>query len=317
MKPCEKKVPVIVIFAPTASGKTALTKDLFGRSSLALFKEGGEVISADSQAVYRYMNIGTAKPDPQEQQEVPHHLIDFIEPTVQFDTAMFVEKADFLCRKIYAEGKIPLVTGGTGFYIRNFILGLPKAPQSDEKIRENLKRRMELEGNKELYAELKRVDRDYAKKINIHDNYRIVRALEVFYATGKPLSSFELPSEPRSQYDFCTIVLNRCRDELYERIDRRVDMMFENGLPEEIRMLKNMGFTADTPGMKAIGYREFFSGDEDLEVIKYNIKNNSHHYAKKQYTYMKGIPGAHFIDYSDSEQVKSVVKEFVRNLRKF
>ena len=186
----EKKIPVIVIFAPTATGKTALTLKLFGSGSHSLFKDKAEIISADSMAVYKYMNIGTAKPDKTVLSQIPHHLIDFLEPNFQFSVNEFVRRSDLLCTEIYSRGKIPAIVGGTGFYIRNFLLGLPKTPESNAEIRTQLKNELEKSGIDFMYEKLKLVDNESAQKINKNDAYRILRALEVFYLTGKPRSSF-------------------------------------------------------------------------------------------------------------------------------
>ncbi|MCQ2241999.1 tRNA (adenosine(37)-N6)-dimethylallyltransferase MiaA [Treponema sp.] len=308
------KIPVIVFFAPTATGKTALTLELFGSGSLFDFKDKAEIISCDSQAVYKYFDIGTAKPTPEERAIVPYHLVDFAEPSVQFGLGEFMDKADDLCAEIWGRKKIPVLCGGTGFYARNFILGAPKTPESDGKIRLQIKEKLAQLGKESLYAELKIVDPASAAKINVNDEYRICRALEVFYTAGKPLSSFALPDAPRSRYDFLTIILNRDKDDLYRRIDLRVEKMFEEGLPKEIEKLKAMGYTKDTPAMKAIGYSEFFIDGLSMEQVKEKIKNDSHHYAKKQYTFMRGIPGAITVDAEDKETVARLVGNFLSSV---
>lgn len=301
------RIPVVVLFAPTASGKTALSIKLFGKSSLFCFKGRAELVSADSMQVYKGLDIGTAKPDENEKNELPHHLIDILEPDEQFSVADFVSMADSCCREIYGRGKIPLVAGGTGFYIRNFIMGLPETPVSDEKIRNLLKERIKNEGNEALYAELKSVDAESAAKINVNDGYRICRALEVFYSTGKPRSSFKISSKMRENYDFKVIVLEAERAKLYEKINFRVEKMFERGLAGEVLALYEKGFGKSAPGMQAIGYREWFLDDgslrSDVENVMQEIKRDSRKYAKKQYTYISGIPGALKIDASDEEKM--------------
>jgi len=311
----DRKCPVIVVFAPTACGKTALIQNLFGQSSLSSFKGRGEVISADSQAVYIGMDIGTAKPTEEENNNVPHHLINLVTPDVQFGVGEFIKNADELCQSIYSRGKVPIIVGGTGFYIRNFILGLPVTPESDPIIREQLKERIKREGKETLYAELEVVDSISAKKININDEYRICRALEVFYSSGKPLSSYKLPDKPRSQYDFCTIILNRQKEDLYNRIDLRVDQMMNNGLYQEFTGLLNQGYTEESPGMKAIGYREFFDSDKSLDEIAQSIKLNSRHYAKKQYTFMRDIPEGIYLNAEDTESITKVISNFMDKIR--
>lgn len=312
----EKKNPVIVIFAPTATGKTALTLKLFGSGSHSLFKDKAEIISADSMAVYKYMNIGTAKPDKTVLSQIPHHLIDFLEPNCQFSVNEFVRRSDLLCSEIYSRGKIPAIVGGTGFYIRNFLLGLPETPESNAEIRTQLKNELEKSGIDFMYEKLKLVDNESAKKINKNDAYRILRALEVFYLTGKPRSSFSLSEKLRENYDFFTVILERDRSDLYERIDMRIEQMFSQGLEQEVQSLIEKGFTKDDAGMKAIGYREFFEGFDSPAEIKEKIKHDSHKYAKKQYVFMKGICNAKIynipkeVDYT--EEIISDLKTFLR-----
>ena len=300
---------VIVIFAPTACGKTALARELFGRSSLCCFKGEGEVVSADSQAVYIGMDVGTAKADAEERKDIPHHLLDVVPPDVQFGVGDFLSLADKACTDILSRGKYPLVIGGTGFYIRNFLLGLPVTPVSDPVQREALKARMAQEGSMALYQELMEADALAAQKINPHDEYRIIRALEVYYSSGRPLSSYKLPVDLRKDFDFLPIILTRSREELYRRIDARVEQMFLQGLAEEVERLKSEGYSAASPGMKAIGYSEFFLPHLSVPEIKQRIKNDSHRYAKKQYTFMRGIPHAVSFPADDTAAILSYLQE--------
>ncbi len=312
------RIPVVVLFAPTASGKTALAIRLFGKSSLSSFKGKSELVSADSMQVYKGLDIGTAKPDNIEKNELKHHLIDILNPDQQFSVADFVSMADSCCSEIFSRGKIPLIAGGTGFYIRNFILGLPKTPISDEKIRNQLKERVEKEGKEALYAELNSVDPESAAKINVNDEYRICRALEVFYSTGKPRSSFKISTKMREFYDFKVIILETPREKLYERINLRVGKMFQNGLEQEIHSLYEKGFGKSSPGMQAIGYREWFQEDgtlrTDSEQVLLEIQRDSRKYAKKQYTFMADIPAAIKIDASDEEKMFFEVQEKLNSI---
>lgn len=303
---CER-IPVLVIFAPTAAGKTALALDLFGTGSSSFFKERAELISADSMQVYRGMDIGTAKPYATECNILPHHLINLYAPDIQYSAADFVTLADACCTDIWSRRKLPIVVGGTGFYIQNFLLGLPPTPASDEKIRKSLIERVKAEGTDILYEELLECDPASAAVIHPNDAYRICRALEIYRTTGKPRSSFLCPSELRTNYDFCIIELVRNRDDLYRRIDERVDDMFRRGLADEVRSLRNAGYTAEDPGMRAIGYREWFSASDEQTVAEM-IKEDSHRYAKKQYTYMKDIPGAELIPFDGSGEAVNIVR---------
>ena len=310
----KNRIPVLVIFAPTASGKTALTRELFSPAG-SHFILKAEVISADSQAVYKGMDIGTAKPEPSFCKEIPHHMIDLVSPDRQFSVSDFVERADILCRDIYQRGKLPVVCGGTGFYIRNFLFGLPATPKSDEKIRNELKARIETEGNQALYEELCRIDPESAAKIHVNDAYRICRALEVFYTTGKKRSESQVSVKLRDIYDFCFIVLEPEREALFNRIKQRVDLMFEAGLRGEVQKLIKEGYTKESPGMKAIGYSEFFdeSLNGDQEKIKEAIKHHSCKYAKKQYTYIRDIPESQVIRYNAMEMDLQKIADLIGN----
>lgn len=306
----KNKIPVLVIFAPTACGKTALAKNLFGKSSFSILKDKAEVISADSQAVYKGLNIGTAKPDEEEKNQITHHLIDIVDPNTQFGVGDFVNLADGLCNEIYARKKLPVLLGGTGFYLRNFIYGLTLAPESDPLVRENLKKRIEQEGNEVLYAELKKIDPNYAEKINVNDAYRICRALEVYYTSGRNLSSYQIPNKLRENYNFCILILTREKKDLYNRICLRVDKMFQDGLEQEVENLKKLSYTKDSPGMKAIGYKEFFQDFESKEDLIIQIKHNSKRYAKRQYTYMKEIPEAQYLSADDESEIERIIIDF-------
>lgn len=301
------KIPVIVIFAPTASGKTALTRELFSPEG-SHFILNGEIVSADSQSVYKYMDIGTAKPTPDFCNIIPHHIINLVTPDQQFTVADFINKADEACKDIYFRGKTPVVCGGTGFYIRNFLFGLPQTPESDENIRLMLQERLKKLGNEALYAELQIIDPESAKKIHINDSYRICRSLEVFYTTGKKRSEFILSNSFRECYDFTFIVLEPPKDLLFERIAKRVEIMFQNGLKEEIDYLKSLGYTKDSPGLKAIGYSEWFKYETEEEVKK-AIIHNSCKYAKKQFTYIRDIPNSVVIPFSADEKDISLVAQ--------
>ena len=315
------KTKVLVIFAPTASGKTALTRELFSPQG-SHFILNAEIISADSQAVYKHMDIGTAKPDAALQKEIPHHLINLINPDQQYNVSDFVNAADLACEDIALRGKLPVVCGGTGFYIRSFVYGIAPTPVSDPRLREKLKNRIKEEGNTALYEELRKIDPESAAKIHPNDAYRICRALEVYYLSGKKRSEYKTEGEGqlRTKFDFKFLVLQPPRDILYERIKTRVDQMFELGLEQEVRSLVAQGYNKDSPGMKAIGYSEWFDedgnlyGPENLEKIKETIKHHSTKYAKKQYTYIRDIPGSTVIDFSASEKNFQKILVFIKDL---
>lgn len=310
------KIPVIVIFAPTASGKTALTGDLFSPVG-SHFILNAEIISADSQAVYKGMDIGTAKASPEFCKLIPHHLIDLVEPDTQFNVSDFVDLADAACEDIFSRGKIPVVCGGTGFYIRNFLYGQPSTPESSQLIRDKIQEKLKKNGKEALYAELELLDKESALKIHINDEYRICRALEIFYTTGKKRSDYYLENKLREKYNFLFLILEPDKDILYKRIRDRVDIMFEEGLEKEVKTLLQKGYNQNSPGLKAIGYSEFFKSD-NLEEIKENIKKHSCKYAKKQYTYIRdikqGIRLSYKADEQDIERISSLIRVFLNNL---
>ena len=283
-------VPVVVVFGPTAVGKTEF---------LLHFEHIGEIINSDSLQVYRHMSIGTAKPDSSVTSRIPHHLIDCIDPDQEFSAGDFVKQADQLCQEIYNRGKLPIISGGTGFFLKNFIYGLPVAPASSAQIRTQLQKRLEEEGLEALREELHQKDPESWLRIKPLDSYRILRALEVFYTSGSPLSDYKLPDKMRSGYRFLLIDLNRDRAELYDRINERVEAMFKAGLPEEYKKLRAMGYSPDCPGLSAIGYKEFSIMEElgsmTLNDVKELIKQNSRNYAKRQITFFKALPDVHWI----------------------
>jgi tRNA dimethylallyltransferase len=294
---------VLLLCGPTASGKTAVLEGLFagGRALCP-----AEVVSADSMQVYRGMDIGTAKPGAELLAALPHHLIDIRSPGEQFNAGDFVRLAGNAVADIAARGKLPVISGGTGFYLNCFVRGLPPAPPSDPEIRRVLKEELRERGRDALYEELAGTDPVSAGRIHRNDEYRLLRALEVRRLSGRPLSDFKAPGpgearEPgfaRQDYRFLMIGLSRPREEVYRRIDERCAAMFRAGLPAEVRGLFEAGFGPEAPGMKAIGYREFFavSGDgaprfiEDTALVEVLVARNSRRYAKRQLTYFASLP---------------------------
>ena len=304
-------MPVAVIFGATACGKTALAVHLFTTSVNSIKTE---IISADSVQVYRGMPIGSAQPPQELLDTIPHHLIGVCEPSEEFSVADFVRSADKLCKDIASRGALPVVLGGTAFYIKHFMYGMPITPQADPVLRMRLQERMQHIGAAAMYAELASFDPASAAKIHIHDEYRILRAHEVYCASGRPLSSFELPYRYREGFRFCPICLDRPRDELYRRIEARVDEMFAQGLQQEIARLTAQGCTADYPAMKAIGYREFFKLSPDapaaapLDAVKDLIKRDSKRYAKRQQTFFQSFPNVRRIDMTDPQSERRIAE---------
>jgi tRNA dimethylallyltransferase len=259
--------------------------------------------------VYRGMDVGTAKPSAELLSRLPHHLIDIRGIKEQFNVGEFVRLADEAVPGIVRRGALPVVSGGTGFYLANFVAGLPGAPPSDARMRAGLREELREKGAAALMEELAAVDPVSAGRIHPNDEYRLLRALEVCRLTGRPLSSYPRPGVPgnaggfRPEYRFLLVALDRPRSEVYCRIDRRCEAMFRMGLPDEVRRLWESGYGPGDPGMKAIGYREFFTEDgeggfrfvEDTEAVKELAARNSRRYAKRQLTFFASLPQVHWI----------------------
>jgi tRNA dimethylallyltransferase len=269
-----------------------------------------EIVSADSVQVYRGMDIGSAKPPASVLAVLPHRLIDIRSPHEQFNTGDFVRLADQACADINARGGLPVISGGAGFYLRNFVLGLPEAPPPDPLVREALDAELRSRGAGALIEELAACDPASAGRIHPNDSYRIRRALEVFRSTGVPLSSFASTGatpENRPRYRFLILGLELPREELYRRINERCALMFRQGLPGEVRRLHQAGYGPGESGMRAIGYREFFVEeapgqwriDTDLDRVQSLVARNSRHYAKRQITFFASIPNVKWISALD------------------
>jgi len=264
---------IVVITGTTATGKTDFSIELAA-------KIDGEIISADSMMVYKYMDVGTAKPSLEERKGIPHHLIDIIYPDEKFDVNDFVELSSEQIKKILKKNKVPIIVGGTWLYIQSLLYGISDAPEGDWKIREELYK----ESNDTLYKKLKEIDPIYAVKIHPNDKKRIVRALEVYYISKKPFSYFH-NNNKKPNYDFIGFVFERTREEIMERIEKRVDLMFRNGLLEEVKFLIKNGYENSITSMQAIGYKElvpYFKGKISLQEAKYNIIKNTKKFAKRQ-----------------------------------
>lgn len=284
------------------------------------------IISADSAQIYRGMDIGSAKPDSGLLLRLPHKLIDLRNPDEPFSVGDFVALADEACRQAIAEGALPVISGGTAYYIKAFILGLFTAPKADPVIRAAVAAEMAIKGNQAMLAELAEVDPVSATRIAPADGYRIARALEVYRCSGRPLSSFAVPTKARADWNVLPLGLDRPRDELYTRIRLRVAAMIEAGLPEEVEALRAAGYGRSDPGMKAIGYAEFLesrnhvkasqgtgfeTGVSDLAAITEAIALNTRHYAKRQLTFMRSLAGVSWFNADDAGGVRSAIEEFL------
>ncbi len=301
---------LLVITGPTATGKTEI--------SIQIAKKiDGEIISADSMMVYKYMDIGTAKPTVEERQGIPHHLIDVVEPSYNFSAKDFVQLADIKIKKIFEKGKIPIVVGGTWLYIQALLYGLAEAPEGDWELREKLYR----EESTQLYQKLKKIDPEYAEKIHPNDKKRIIRALEVFYKTGKSFSQFlKKHAFKERRYDFTGVVLDRPKEEILERVEKRVELMLKKGLVEEVKKLINMGFEEAITSMQAIGYKElipYIKGKTTLEEAKEEIVKNTKKFAKRQirsfrsrFKEREGWNWLNISNYTNQEVLDKIIKKY-------
>jgi len=286
-----------------------------------LFPDGAEVVSADALQVYRQLDIGTAKPGAETLSRIPHHLINIIDFSEPFSVGDFCTGADDAVRSIVHRDNLPVISGGTAFYLKSWLMGLPETPVSDPQIRSALETEWNGRENAELREELKKYDPVSAGRIGRGDRYRMLRALEVWQQTGRALSSYHVPDTPRDDYDVLSLGLRRERPELYRRINRRVDEMFEDGLPEELASLRKAGATAGHPGMKAIGYREWFAKpgepEPDIAEVKELIARNTRRYAKRQITFFASLPDVFWFDVGESTDIPegliSIIDDFLND----
>ena len=279
------KQPLIVLSGPTAVGKTALSIELAKRVN-------GAIISADSMQVYKYMDIGSAKIMPEEMAGIKHYLIDELNPEDEFNIVVFQQNAKAALAEIYANGQIPIIAGGTGFYIQALLYDINFDNQDcNEAFRMELEQIAKEQGNEVLHARLQEIDPVSAKKIHANNVKRVIRALEFYHLTGKPISEHnEAEQQKESPYNFAYFVLTDDRENLYKRIDLRVDIMLENGLVDEVKRLKEMGYHRDMVSMQGLGYKEildYLDGKCSLEDAVYILKRETRHFAKRQLTWFR------------------------------
>ena len=302
-----KKRPLIILTGPTAVGKTA--------ASIGLAKAvGGEIISADSMQVYRQMDIGSAKITKDEMQGIPHYLVDVLEPEEAFNVVRFQELAKEAMEEIFRNGHIPIVVGGTGFYIQALLYDIDFTENdSDLSFREELEKKAGEEGAESLHALLEKADPQAAAQIHPHNVKRVIRALEFNRKTGQKISEHnERERQKESPYNFAYFVLTDDRKALYERIDRRVDKMMEQGLLEEVRRLKDRGLPRDSVSMQGLGYKELFAymeGEYPLEEAVRIIKRDTRHFAKRQLTWFRRERDVVWIDRQENEQDERKILE--------
>ncbi len=297
------KKPLIVIAGPTACGKTDLSINLAE-------KIGGEIISGDSMQVYKLMDIGTAKPTAEETRGIPHFLIDELYPDEEYNVMIFQKKAKEYMKEIYDRGHIPIIVGGTGFYINALVYDNDFTEEESSSIRDELYRIAETEGKEKLHDILADIDVEYAKSIHPNNVKRVARAIEYYRLTGEKMSEHNKSAkEKESPYNTAFFVLNMDRQKLYERIDMRVDIMMENGLENEVRKLIDMGYSPELVSMQGLGYKEFipyFNGEISLEKAVDDIKKYTRHFAKRQLTWFRRQTEGIWIDMTGGDKEKAL-----------
>ncbi len=307
--------PIVCIAGPTASGKTSL--------AVALARElDGEVISCDSMQVYKYMDIGTAKPTCEEMAGVPHHMLDVADPREEFSVSRYCAMADPILQDILARGKTAIIAGGTGLYMDALIKGNAFAPCPSTGMREQLEQQADAQGMEAMLALLQSIDPDSAARLHLADRKRILRALEVYYETGETITEHNRKTQaiPAKYTPLWFALADEDRADLYDRIDRRVDTMLELGLLEEIRGLLAMGIPEKCTAMQAIGYKEFLDALADrcsIEEAASQVKQSSRHYAKRQLTWFRRNPSIHWLHRARGETTEEIALRARQVLRGF
>ncbi len=305
----EAKPNIIVICGPTGLGKTSVSIEL----AIDLH---GEIVGADSMQIYRYMDIGTAKPTPYERAQVPHYMVDIVDPDESFDAADFAKMAGEMIMKLHVEGIVSFVVGGTGLYIKALVHGLSQAGPADTDIRKRLKEAELLHGSGFLYERLSKCDPEASERIHPNDTFRIIRALEVYETTGMAISQYSKDHGfENRRFNVLKIGLYIERETLYDRIDRRVDAMIEAGLVDEVKMLLNMGYSEDLKSMQSIGYRhmiDFIKGRIAWEEAVRTLKRDTRRYAKRQMTWFKADPEIIWAEPEQTDYIKQLIRKFLQ-----
>ncbi|HZJ58175.1 MAG TPA: tRNA (adenosine(37)-N6)-dimethylallyltransferase MiaA [Clostridia bacterium] len=288
------KIPLVIILGPTAVGKTGISIEIAE-------KLDGEIISADSMQVYRYMDIGTAKPSEEERRGIPHYLVDVVYPHEEFNVSLYKQLADERIKKIHSDGKLPLVAGGTGLYINSLLYSMDFTEvKGNSEYRNHLTKLMEAKGKDWLHNELLLADPESANRLHPNDTRRIIRALEVHHITGRPISSHNRPDcLTTCEYSATLIGLTMERNMLYERIDSRVEEMLLNGLLDEVRQLIEMGYGIHLNSMQGLGYKEiaqYLIGRRTLAESIHILKRDTRRFAKRQFTWFRRLPNVNWVD---------------------
>lgn len=304
---------VIFIVGPTAVGKTDVSIQL----AKAL---DGEIVSADSVQIYKKLNIGSAKPTLEEIDGVPHHLLDFVDPEISFSVSDYTRLAKEVIQEIRSRGKTPIVAGGTGLYVNALLYDMDFGKtESDDEYRNTLEHIVDEKGNEALHQMLEAIDPEAAEKIHANNVRRVIRALEVNKMTGKPMSDFASDPVPTDDYETVIIGLTRSRQMLYERINKRVDIMLSAGLIEEVKKLKKDGIDGRYQSMQGIGYKEvleYLDDNYDFDTMVTVLKQSSRRYAKRQMTWFRRYKDMEWIDLDKFTSVKDITEEILSKIKK-
>lgn len=309
MEQSNDKPKICIIVGPTAVGKTDI--------SVAVAKElNGEIISADSAQVYKYMDIGTAKINEEEMQGIRHYMIDVVTPEQSFSVAQFRDRAAEYIKDISARGKLPIIAGGTGLYINSLLNNLEFTKSvGDDEYRREMERLAEEKGNEYLHNMLKDIDPDSYNRLHPNDVRRVIRALEVYKFTGKTITFFQEESKKLPEkYQYAFVGLTMDRQKLYNRIDKRVELMLEKGLIEEVKKLLDMGYSRELVSMQALGYKEivqYLMGEISLEEAAFILKRDSRHYAKRQLTWFRRDERIQWFDIDQYPDKVNLVKNII------
>lgn len=312
MNPPNKQA-IAVILGPTGVGKTDL--------SILISKEiPVEIISADSRQIYKLLDIGTAKPSPHILNEIPHHFINYLDLDQYYSAGQFGKEARKKIMQIFTRGRIPLIVGGSGLYIRALLKGFFEGNIVNLEIRQSLQKRLEEEGSKALYKELMELDRESASKIHPNNSKRVLRALEVCLVSGKKFSSLWKKKSPPMPYRILKFGINKSRNKLYQDINSRVDLMFQNGLVSEVTRILDLGYDINLNSINTVGYKEvirFLKGEIDQNTCIEQVKQNSRRYAKRQLTWFRAEKDIQWYIIENSEDLKMVASDIVNAISNF
>ncbi len=309
-----EKKPLILLVGPTAVGKTSISINIAK-------KINSEIISADSMQIYKYMDVGTAKIRDDEKKGIKHYMIDIVKPDEQFSVSDFQKKSYEYIDHILSNDSLPMVVGGTGLYINSLVNNLDFTNAvSNWQLREKYKEKAKKYGNEYIHSELRKVDAESADRIHVNDTKRIIRALEVYYETGKPMTYYYNKfRQPNPRFNIAYIGLKMSRKRLYDRINKRVDIMINNGLIDEVKEIIEMGYSRDLTSLKAIGYKEiikYIDGEYSLNEAKKILKRNTRRFAKRQLTWFRRDKRVYWVNIDEFESEEVIINNIIKYISK-